>query len=1243
METLIPYYPKLDENNSQIILHLMAEFNKLKATREIEKRATLGESYKHQITVARLIFLLDRLFLIHEPGTGKTHSLTAATELIKDSTNIIRKFYVIVLSRLIESTKYQMICKCTNNKYINDTKKSNRNNSSGSATESFSSNYELISYDIFEKKIKGKTVKELKEEFSYCMFSLDEVNHLINVKFSLSVNENRDGESLKSTEKLTVELRNLKYIKDLDDPSIINSDIGYIQYWRLFHCIDNSKVIFATGTPMMNRPSEFFLLCNLLLPLDKQMDVELFSSNVFHYNLVKYSPYLNGLISYIASSDVVARPNYIGKKIIKKYLVDFPADDTSENSQIIQKSFDSQLCLYKVELFGYQANKIFENKEDIYTNVISSDTSQYICYVDYKGKSGTEANKDMDTLKYLTYPNLNGSITKMKSCAIFSEIVRIEKKAYRDSQKQGKNGPGLCFSYLPLTKTAVGSFKTVFKAAGFEIFENFSSLKNIPGNYCEMSSYNIKGLEKKPRVVFLDGDADTDSKIREIILQIANSPDNVNGEYIQFINASEILGIGSNVKNAKRFIRPLPEWNEAKDKQTRDRVFREDSHDEIRKQMADNIEPESGHRPNPYDLDLYVDVYNMCAFCRYYYVDTQYLNKFTTNPFSVIKNTDNMQIHIEDNKMLIDSSNYFHIVGFVKNNTCNFLDEMEILEYTMFGENPHVSINTKFNVNITSDLNSLTSDMDIILCSNGLLIVRPLNMDMKMFLKTQALLYHQNCDFMQNYGAGFHENVCTCVIFTDTTYELIPVHMLYISPSEKQYIHMEEKSFATSRVLRYGKRFASDCINNHERTYSLKATDGSLECNYEGCNYTCSSSVLSTNYKDPFIDQSQGIFWSNYETLYGGAIIEQCKNHILGIFKKHNKIPLIDIFNELSVEGHREYFIKTAICDLITHKHKILDSFGITCYIAASHDELFLKRDFPKTLITSLDNTGDYINKLIAIDNEPDYRFFYDIDSSIIEEIENLTGTDKDLLIANILDKIARFKNFYSNRKLIERCFGRIIYNIYVEDNSALYNPEYRKKDVDSIIINHIFSIKCFRYTDPETNVSIYAHNQSDENKLGEQGKIAQITKGPFYVFSIKNGHPFWIPATENENKNLENEAEMDINNRIENLITKTITYKDPYNNESSIIVKSDYYVSYYNGVFRIVSGKGTGRNISDIDSKYLNTFISWFEKSQFIVKSENQLFLHSLKDSGSKKDKTEKLIDLFKMNDLIFYYSIKK
>lgn len=1323
LEELIPYQPNLDGDDAQLVLFQLAEINTIQATKEVEKRSKPGEYYKHQLIRSRMLYLKDRIFDIDEPGTGKTRTIAVSNESFKDSTNLFKKYYLVVYPSLADPMRNQIICTATDNKYINDEGRAGATKSmvKMSGKKSFKNNYELISYDDLYKSVIGKTSKQLIDEFNYSVFSLDEVTSLVTLKMTTtSKRENANG-AITWDEKARSDILMLFHIKDMDDPRIINSTVEYIQCWRLFHILPNCKVMFLSGTPIMNRCIELLILCNILLPLDRQIDLERFGNNIFYYNLKKFAPYFNGLFAYVKSSNIIAKPRYMGRKLNHKYLVEYPMDDTSDNPQIGIKQYDSQHVLYRVELFGYQANKIYKNKKEIFSEQIASKTEQFLCYVDFRGKTGVEANTDEHTLNYIGQPGINGLNIRMNSCAMYSEIFRIECSALIEARRNGKPGPGLCFNYMNLTESGIGSLKKLFQSSGiFEIMEDFTFLKQFGGDYCNLGNLSFKGIIKRPRVVFLTGNAsETNAATRDKIIQLAGSPDNIYGEYIQFIDGSSVMGIGVNIKGGKRFIRPLPEWNEAKDKQSRDRVFRDDGHDAIREDMANDILAKTGVKPNPYDLDVFVDVYNMCAFCRYFFVETSYVGKFlpdmkitSKHPFNMeLDKNNNKTITIErvgDNKvsMLVDHMNIVHLVGFCEHDAAKSINHKQIMEFCIVGDVPHVEISKKLNIDISTDLFNLTIDhVDIILCVSGVLYISKLNNEIKNFLSDKILLYHNNCEFMNIYKNRFYQSECSAIVFKkkeekepviettpkvinplfakinqliekkpetvmeeskpavlDVDYELINVDMLYISPSERQYIQLEEKSFGSRRFLRFAKRFAGDCIADHERTYNTDGVDGSLDCDYENCEYTCSSNILTGETTDQFLYKGGGIIWSNYEILYSGNIIKECKEYIIKMFSNKNKINIIDIFDALMPVCNREYFINMAIYDLISNRTRLKDSFGFSCYITGNDKELFLTRDFPKSITNSIDNTGDYIKKLIAISNNPDYREFHSVDDAVIKTIEaihvdpeNRMFKDQSIrgprfenvIVTMIVNEINKMKMYPSNITLIERCFGRIAYNRTVE--AQFRNPEYNEKQVDQFVCGNIYPIRCF-VMDNENGTKTFFHNQPKINVMSKQGEISKIIKAsdPFRVFYIQNGKPSWRDATASESVKLKQKAIEDVASRINSKLSKLIPITMQDGNVQNFEFNSMYYISYYEGTYRLVNKtKGTGESLETVKNTDLITCLTWLEQSPIIYIPGNYQALQNIKllsgsHSSKKKERNDLLIKFFKDNDLIFSFSLE-
>ena len=59
---------------------------------------------------------------------------------------------------------------------------------------------------------------------------------------------------------------------------------------------------------------------------------------------------------------------------------------------------------------------------------------------------------------------------------------------------------------MNLTESGIGSLKKLFASSGiFEVIEDFTFLKTIGGDYCNIGGLSFRNITKKPRAVFLTG------------------------------------------------------------------------------------------------------------------------------------------------------------------------------------------------------------------------------------------------------------------------------------------------------------------------------------------------------------------------------------------------------------------------------------------------------------------------------------------------------------------------------------------------------------------------------------------------------------------------------------------------------------------------------------------------------------------------------------------------------------------
>ena len=704
--------------------------------------------------------------------------------------------------------------------------------------------------------------------------------------------------------------------------------------------------------------------------------------------------------------------------------------------------------------------------------------------------------------------------------------------------------------------------------------------------------------------------------------------------------------------------------------------------------MADDIEEKTGIRPNPFDLDVAVDVYNMCGFTRYFYMARTYANLIPTRwrspgttPFRIENKTStspgNLTMRTLDSsgmqQVMINHDNIMHIVGFVENGKGGALTHKQLMSYAKIGEIPHIKISEKEKITISTDLANLKmKHMDIILCMAGVLYVFNLNDEILKYLENKVFVYHENCFFNKQYINGIYNQECNAVILMDKKddsltlpsgsvlgqdYIMIPLNVDYYSPTETGYILLESKSFGTRRELHMAKRFAIDCIENYLRTFNPASVDGSLDCDYEECRYTCSSAVLTDGntrsldsnlyLNDEGEIDDDKVYWSNYEILYSDKLVKECREKIIKLFVNKNEIKIADIYKKFLEEYKREYFINMAIYTLAIGRYKVIDSFGYNCYITKGKYSLFLTRDFPELINNNnVKQSGKYTQKLIGVTSNPDYRNLLNVDDHIIEEIERLnihqdiSQKDLNTVISHIVSKISEFK-MYNSIILIERCLGRIAYNKIV--SPEFRNPEFAEKSIDQIVCGDIFPIRCFSSQKPDGSLMFF-HNQPDILETRKQGEISKIQKAsnPFRMFYIQDGKPSWRNVSKVEQKDLQKIAIANIRKIINDSVTLNI------NGE---IFVSKYHVSYYNGDVRFVNEvEGPGEMFSSLKPNKIQSFISWVVTTPLMKipgNYERIAKIYSLLDSSKKDEKIKKverikdIIDFFKVNKLIVKYSV--
>lgn len=1105
MEHQIPYIPDITTPEIQQVLFNMEEFNVLKATKEAENLKGVGSYFKSQEVDYRLMEFTDRLFVIWEPGSGKTcNFIHIDEEYLKK--NKKRAIYITSKS-LIEATKNQIICKCNpRSLYYNEDIRHARTTTEQDklVNRALKGRYIIITYHDFMKRCRGLTSQELQNKFSDCIFNIDEVDKIVKQKTTSDARNPSSDHSFHFDISL------------IDEPNTINSESEFKQLWRVLHSIKRSIAIIGTATPIINHPRDFPLLCNLLLAANKQINMEPFlSSHYLRFNLRWYAKYLNGLISYVSAPETGVIHTYKGNRLNKSYTTKIPIDEMAPEEEIrsVDKVIQSNLVLYGLEIYKQQLNT-YLNQRSNRSNAIESPAIQTLLATDQYGNYGKSATYSFQDL-YVD-PNYL-SITRYLM-AKFYTILQIENEAY-----YSRNGEPCCaYVYSSLTNTGSAILVELLKANGYEQLTS-KQLASEQTEYCGADTLLPVEIHKAKRFIYVD--SEVSEKERQKLVQFFSSKKNVAGEYVQLLIGSKVFGVGINIGNVIRYYHVVPGWNEARDKQATERVFRADSHIFFKEYLKEKY--------GITNAQISVDIYKLVCYAR----------KFR---FSGEQND------IQE-KYIAYYIGHGAAPDYCRNRyLCDVIKERDEPEYRKLGLTYNKSLSLDDTITVTvADVIQVVTVRDFI--ERHYIIFLPDPMVQKVYEITSSTPY-----------------TCTAAYYSRSRsrIETVPCGMWVISTDIERYLTSETKSIPAHRIMRYAKQLALDCKINRERNYHTSHEDGTPECDYDVCNYPCYVDYLDYKHEDTIVKSE---YHDNYEILYADKDIEECVKSIIAILTEEGQVKIEQLYQKLS--NYRRQFIDSAIYKIIVEKKGYTDRYGFNNYpTLIGNDYLVMSHDFPlRHNKVSLLPTGDYTKQIYGCTSNIGFRDIEAIDEQIIEYILSLDSYDPAALDTQLKVLLKKFNRpSLSTKKLIERVIG----NIIVKEHYGLPISAIEQA------VGQWFFFRIFKIDIEGNGVLTYVHNQPQGGGISDYNISTNFLKPKdgFYIpywTTDANGNWIvqWREATKDENRKISEKVQQKIND-----IFNSSEFM--YNGQ-----KIPYCLTHIDGKFRILDLNDTRARGRDLES----------------------------------------------------------
>ena len=213
----------------------------------------------------------------------------------------------------------------------------------------------------------------------------------------------------------------------------------------------------------------------------------------------------------------------------------------------------------------------------------------------------------------------------------------------------------------------------------------------------------------------------------------------------------------------------------------------------------------------------------------------------------------------------------------------------------------------------------------------------------------------------------------------------------------KIYRDADTKEFHIRKIYRMMKMAAVNCNLNSERNRHAGDVDGSVECDFKRCNYSCYKNI-----PDEEADES------TFKGMYRVSTIKKIADELQLMLRRH---PVIDIIlSELDPE-----LVLSAVRYLQSQNKTVKDKFGISKYVQTNGSLIFLQRQFPSKFIANrVTDMSIYNRRLTAVHVQNDDTL---LDERVEPEIRvtsrkrQINGTNKEATVRLLHEAIDRHKS----------------------------------------------------------------------------------------------------------------------------------------------------------------------------------------------------------------------------------------
>jgi hypothetical protein len=569
-EYFLPIYPYVDDDFFQQKILNKKEFYDYKLQKEQEE-IKRGELYNHQVIIQRFLSdktLYDELLLYHSVGTGKTRAAFSVTENLYKTSSFTKVFVLTRNPDLLNSLMTELVSFSKRYKIPKEINEEKKISYMKKITGDF---YTFKTFQIFAKELFYTPDEILKEKYRNSVFIMDEAHNIKSediieeivpeiqkiqeeFKEGIEASESSTGPAgPTSFEKRFQELERLEKLEELGleegESKIVQvkEKINvYQQFFRLFHTIENRKILLMTGTPMRNDVNDISYLLNLILPEDRQLPTgknfdNLFITNHDIINQEQLKSYFKGKISILLPPEN------------NKYRVTYEGIDISEpKTRGIEKFklYQSQMSEFQTKYYIEAYNRDIGKETSIYAR-----SRQANLFVFPNGKYGKEGLIDyMDKKGNLKQELINevNTIDKLKKYSSkYAEIIsNIESQ---------ENKNKIIYIYC-----------SIVNGSGIKLFSKILELYGYK---------RCRGNEKSTGKRYISLTSETSKNTNEFknLVDYFNKEKNKFGEYCKVIIGSRKISEGFTFKSVQVIHIATLHWNDTEIEQAKARAIRQNA------------------------------------------------------------------------------------------------------------------------------------------------------------------------------------------------------------------------------------------------------------------------------------------------------------------------------------------------------------------------------------------------------------------------------------------------------------------------------------------------------------------------------------------------------------------------------------------------------------------------------------------------------------------------------------------